>query len=313
MKTFRYIPLFWLILFASCAKTPEIDDATMLDGDRIFDLSLSQPENFLISARYPVPDNEQKNIPVIIAAHGYSATTFEWDELREYADSTRTFLVSQVLLGGHGRSYQDFKESTWKDWQMSIRDEYEKLSDMGYKNIYLAGSSTGCPLIINMVKSGFFDNLTKPNKIFLIDPIVVSSNKSLTLVSALGPVLGFAITEMTNGEQGKWYTYRPYQSLNQLMDLIDLTRKDLQAGITLPEGSGLKTYKSISDGSADPVSAVLIYRGMRNADGSKTEVEMVDSKLHVFTRLSGRDGVTTSDRALQMHVFREMESVMISD
>nr|MBP8903350.1 hypothetical protein [Paludibacteraceae bacterium] len=87
----------------------------------------------------------------------------------------------------------------------------------------------------------------------------------------------------------------------------------LQDGITLPEGSGLKTYKSISDDSADPVSAVLIYRGMRNADGSKTEVEMVDSKLHVFTRLRGRDGVTTSDRALQMHVFREMESVMISD
>lgn len=312
MKTLRYLTFFMLVLINSCGKTPEIDNSTMLDGDQIFDLSLSHPEEYLISARYPNPTNLQKDMPVIIAAHGYSATTFEWDELRDFADSALTFNVSQVLLGGHGRTYEDFKQSSWKDWQSSITDEYKKLSDLGYTNIYLAGSSTGCPLIINMIQSGFFDNRTKPKKVFLIDPIVISSNKTLTLVSALGPVLGYTTSELTDGEQGKWYVYRPYQTLQQLMNLIDQTRKALETGIILPENTKLKTYKSISDGSADPVSAVLIYKGLRNLDGTATEVEMIDSKLHVFTRLRGRDGVTAKDKSLQLKVFKEMEMAMIN-
>ena len=311
MKTDRIYLLFLLFIFVSCNKMPEIDNNTMLDGDQIFDISLVQPQRFLISARYPAPSALQKDIPVIIAAHGYTATTFEWDELRDYADSTGTFYVSQVLLGGHGRSYEEFRKSTWKDWQASVRDEYKKLSRLGYKNIYLAGSSTGCPLIINLIQDGFFENLTKPKKIFLIDPIVISSNKTLTMVNALGPVLGYTSVELTDGEQGKWYVYRPYETLKQLMKLIDLTRKELQSGIRLPQNTKLKTYKSTSDGSADPVSAVLIYKGMKHADGTPVEVEMVDSKLHVFTRLRGRDGVTEKDKALQMKTFKEMEQAMI--
>ncbi|MHB9055294.1 MAG: alpha/beta hydrolase [Paludibacteraceae bacterium] len=313
MKTLKYILFLMLILSISCAKTPEIDNLTMLDGDKIFDLSLTQPEDFLISAKYPNPTEIQKNIPVIIAAHGYSATTFEWEELREYADSAGTFYVSRVLLGGHGRTYKDFKQATWKDWQSSILEEYKKISDLGYKNIYLAGSSTGCPLFINMIKSGFFTNFTKPKKFFLIDPIIISSNKTLTLVAVLGPVLGHTSSELSSGEQGKWYVYRPYQTLQQLMNLIDLTRKDLENGIILPPETKMKTFKSISDNSADPVSAVLIYKGMKNSDGSETEVQMVNSKLHVFTRLKGRDGVTSSDRALQLNTFREMEKTMINN
>lgn len=67
-------------------------------------------------------------MPVLIAAHGYSASTFEWDELRKYADSVKSgILISQVLLGGHGRTYQDFKNSTWRDWQASILNEYKNL------------------------------------------------------------------------------------------------------------------------------------------------------------------------------------------
>ncbi|MDD3788384.1 MAG: hypothetical protein PHO94_06780 [Petrimonas sp.] len=307
MKIRKYFLFLLAVLFSTCAKTPEIDNAAMLDGDQIFDLSLTHPEDYLISAKYPNPNEIQKNTPVIIAAHGYSASTFEWDELREFADRQGTFFVSQVLLGGHWKTYADFKKAAWQDWQLPIVNEYNKLSELGYKKIYVIGSSTGCPLIINMVKSGIFHQGVKPKGIFLIDPIVISSNKTLTLVSALGPVLGFTTTELSDGEKGHWYVYRPYQSLSQLMQLIDLTRKDLEKDITLPEGTFMKTYKSTVDDSADPVSAVLIYKGMATSGGAKTEVEMVSSKLHVFTRLKGRDGVTQADRDLQSRVFAEIE------
>jgi carboxylesterase len=190
-------------LFAACNPTPEIDDLSMLDGDQIFDLSLTQPEKYLVSEYLPNPSEVQKDIPVLIAAHGYSASTFEWDEMREYADSKGTFLVSQVLLGGHGRSYADFKAASWKDWQASVVDEFNKLHSKGFRNIYLVGSSTGAPLILQMISEGFFSSQKAPKGIFMVDPIVVSSNKTLTLVGVLGPVLGYTTTDLDDGETGK--------------------------------------------------------------------------------------------------------------
>ncbi len=308
MKKYIYTFLLLGLLFSACNPTPEIDNATMLDGDQIFDLSLTQPEKYLVSAYIPTPTEAQKDTPIIIAVHGYSATTFEWDELRTYADSAKTFYVSQVLLGGHGRTYTDFKASTWDEWQSSIREEYEKLSSKGFRNIYLAGSSTGGPLIVEMVRAGFFDDYTKPKGIFLVDPIVVSGNKTITLVGAIGPVLGYTTVNLPDGETGKWYVYRPQETLKQLMSLIDKTRTDLEKTVYLPEGTFLKTYKSKEDDVADPVSAVMIYRGMRTSDGGMTDVEMINSNLHVFTRLDGRENVSSQDWENQKAAFKDMES-----
>jgi len=311
MITRYFYIILTIILFIGCNPTPEIDNATMLDGDQIFDASLDNPADYLISASIPNPTDTEKNKPVIICAHGYSASTFEWDEFREIAESKQTFYVSQVLLGGHGRDYTAFKVATWENWQQSIKDEYKKLSDKGFRNIYLAGSSTGAPLIVNMVSSGYFDNFIKPKGIYLIDPIVVSSNKTLTMVGLLGPILGYTTSVLESGEAGKWYVYRPQESLKQLMELIDLTRKNLQTGIVLSIGTELKIYKSKIDATADPVSAVLLYKGLKTADGKNVDIEMVNSDIHVFTRLRGRNTTTAKDTLNQQAAFADMEMRML--
>lgn len=281
----QHILLIICFTLVACNPTPEIDNATMLDGNQINDLSLTQPSKYLVSEYIANPITTQKDTPVIIAAHGYSATTFEWDELREYANTKKTFYVSQVLLGGHGRDYADFKAATWENWEESIKTEYQKLTSKGFKNIYLAGSSTGAPLLVEMISSGYFNNFTiKPKGFFLIDPIVVSANKTLTMVGLLGPVLGYTTSELETGEKGKWYVYRPQESLKQLMDLINLTRKHLEKGIILPTASKLKIYKSNIDATADPVSAVMLYKGLKTRDGKNVDIEMYNSDLHVFTR-----------------------------
>ena len=303
------ITSFIAVFLAACNSTPTIDNA-MLDSGTI---SYALPDSLnkhLLSAYLPNPTPTQLNTPVIICAHGYTATTFEWDEFRSYAGEKGTFYVSQVLLGGHGRSYVDFKKSSWEDWQSSIKEEYQRLSNIGYKKIYLAGSSTGAPLIVNMVKSHFFDQYTLPKGIFLVDPIIVSSNKTLTLVGLLGPVLGYLSVDLSTGEKGHWYVYRPQETLKELMSLIDLTRTDLEKGINLPTGTTMKVYKSERDETADPISAVMIYKGMRTAAGGNIDVEMEPSNLHVFTRLQGRDNITADQRTLQQKAFADMESIM---
>jgi carboxylesterase len=307
-KNLVYIALlFFSGIFVACNSTPTIDNS-MLDSGTI---SYALPDSLnkhLLSAYMPNPTDVQKNTPVIICAHGYTATTFEWDELRAYANSKGTFYVSQVLLGGHGRSYVDFKKATWQDWQSAITLEYKNLCDLGFKKIYLAGSSTGAPLIINMVQNHFFDQYTLPKGIFLVDPIIVSSNKTLTLVGLLGPVLGFTSVDLATGEKGHWYVFRPQETLKELMALIDLTRINLEEGIRLPTGTYMKVYKSEKDDTADPISALMIYKGIKTSDGGNIDVEMENSTLHVFTRLAGRDNVTPTEIALQQKVFAEIEA-----
>ena len=308
-KIIIFLPL---LMLAACNPQPDIDDATMLDGTQINDLSLYNPEDYLVSLALPNPTEAQKNTPVLIAAHGYSASTFEWDELQEFARQDGSFLVSQVLLGGHGRDFADFKAARWQDWQSSIRDEYRRLRAAGFRNISLTGSSTGAPLIVHLFTNGFFEVNGAPNEVFLIDPIVVSGNKTLVLVELLGPVLGYTTTDLDEGEKGKWYVYRPQESLRQLMALIDLTRKNLEKGITLTPGTRLKIYKSEIDRTADPVSAVMLHKGLRTATGAKVEVEMIPSDLHVFTRLRGRDRITPENKAQQQAAFNEIRDSIVN-
>jgi carboxylesterase len=291
-------------MLSACSKTPVIDNATMLDGDQIFDPSLYSPELYLVSVAIDNPSEIQKNTPVIIAAHGYSSSTYEWEEFRSYCEANNV-LISQVLLGGHGRTYADFKKSTWEDWQEPIMTEYNALRDKGYTNINFVGSSTACPLVLDLIKTRkISENGMK--HIFLVDPIVVSSDKLLTIIGVAGPMLGYMETTMTPAEEGHYYCFRPQETLQQLMKLIDKTRRDLQLGYELPSGIRMKIYKSIKDPTADAVSAVLIKKGLKNSDGSKIDVEMIESELHVMTRLNGRENVSQFDRDNQAHIFDDM-------
>lgn len=297
--------VIFLLILSGCSSDPEIDNVTMLDGDQIFDASLYNPTKYLVSKAINNPTTAEKNTPVVIAVHGYSATTFEWDEFRTYADTNTNILISQVLLGGHGRTYEEFKNSTWKNWQAPIMTEYNALREKGYTNINFAGSSTACPLVLELIKNGkIADNGMK--NIFLIDPIVIPSDKLITLIGFVGPMIGYFEATNTATEDNYWYHFRPQETLNQLLDLIDIVRKDLQKGYQLPAGTQMKVYKSIKDDTADAVSAVLIYKGLKNSDGSNIDVQMIDSELHVVTRLEGRDTVTQKDRDIQKQVFDNM-------
>lgn len=298
--------VFFILIFCACSKQPPIDNAIMLDGNQINDPSIEHPEKYLVSYEFPNPTAQQKQMPVIIAVHGYSATTFEWDELNLWTDSVGGFYVSQILLGGHGRDYENFKKSSWSDWQQPIIDEYTRLVSLGYTNISFVGSSTGGTLILEMIYSGKISNNIQPKHIMFIDPIVISSAKTLSLIDYVGPAIGYIKTQLDPGEQGHWYQYRPHETLNQLLDLINIVRKKLEDGIVLPTSTTLKVYKAINDGAADPVSAVLLYQGIKKSDGGKIDVEMIKSNLHVFTRLHGRNSFSSADKELQIATFKDL-------
>ena len=301
-----------LTLFSRCELVEaDIDQETMLDGDIIFDSS-----SYLVSDSFPNPSDSIKNVPVIIAAHGFTATTFEWLDFSEFRDSIynanpdSAFLLSRVLLGGHGISYKAFKESTWEEWQAPVLEEYRNLRDLGFTRVSLAGASTGGALIAEAMARGKLAGYPPPDNIFMLDAIVVPTAKALSVIDWVGPIVGNDISEADSDEEARhWYTNRPQEALNQLLEVITRVRGQLEDGITLPEGTRLTIYKSDRDPVVDPISGLLMYKGFKaSGDGDKS-LEIIDSKFHVYTRSAGReDKLSARDFENQLNTFADMRT-----
>ena len=294
-----------LITAAGCGVVPIEYDDTMLDSPGIQDTSFTD-STFRLST-HPDLASFDRDRPVIVCAHGYTASTYEWQEFREYAAADGRAYTSLVLLGGHGRTIEEFDGTTWKEWQKPIMAEYDELVKSGFTRISLAGSSTGGTLLLEYLSSDAFREKQKPREIFFIDPIVVPSSKLLHIVSLVGPMVGNSPQEFTNDLQRRhWYNNRPSSTLAELNELIERMRGKLEKGFSLPSGVKAKCYKVTTDDSADPISALLIYKGLSEANGNHIDVEMIDSDYHVFTQLAARDNATHADTLNQQRVFREM-------
>lgn len=294
-----------LLLLPGCGKNPVVP-ANELGGGVILDPSLTDPAAYRISVSQPNPTAAQAQIPVIVCCHGYSASTFEWDEFRTWSNGTSNYYIDQVLLAGHGTTYAAFKASTWHDWESTIVDEYNLLVSEGYKNIDFAASSTSCTLMLDIIHSGSFNNANTTVHIFLVDPIIIPSDKLLSVAGIVGPMLGYVTANNAPGEDVYYYHYRPQETLQQLENVLNTVRGELQNGITLPKNVYLKAYKSIKDPSADPVSAVLVYNGVKTNAGNHIDLDFVNSDIHVFTRLSLVPNVTALDRQNQVYAFTDI-------
>ncbi|WP_395050520.1 alpha/beta hydrolase [Flavobacterium sp.] len=290
-------------VFYSCSDPKITDD--LLDGNVIFDPSLYNPEQFLVSAKYPTPTPADLSKHIILVIHGYSATTFEWQEFKDWSNES-TYRISQVLLDAHGRDYNSFKASKWEDWRSAITDEYEKLIELGYTKISVAGSSTGGTLILELVKSGYFNSHLHPKNLFLIDPIVVASSKLQSTVGIIGPMLVYVEADQSAQENKYWYRFRPYETINELNDVMKTVRKGLEDGMTLPTGTYLKAFHSLHDPVASTTSTVLIYKGLKTSIGTHIDVQLMDSDIHVFTRLNLRSNITALQHANQLDAFNQI-------
>jgi len=301
----KIVTCFFVSVFLlGCNKTPTLEDY-MLDGDVIFDPSINNPEEFLVSAKYPNPSPEDLDKHIIIAAHGYTATTFEWSEFNEWSTDS-TYRISQVLLGGHGRTYEAFKASTWEDWAESLKQEYETLEALGYKKISFVGSSAGATLLLELIRLDYFDTRLNPKNVFLIDPIVASSVKLQSIAGILGPMLIYVENDQSSEYDKYWYRFKPHETVSELNELMKNVRKGLEDGFSLPNNTYMKVFHSKHDPTANSLSSVLIYRGLTNSNGNNIDIQIMDSDIHVFTRLKLLESVTQLNISNQEDAFLQM-------
>jgi carboxylesterase len=119
-------------------------------------------------------------------------------------------------------------------------------------------------------------------------------------------MLVYVEADQDPGEEKYWYTFRPQETVNELNDLIKEVRQSLENGVKAPAGTYVKMFHSKLDPTASTTSAVLTYKGLTLSNGNKIDVQIMDSEIHVFTRLSLRPNVTALEISNQQDAFSQM-------
>jgi len=304
---FFTIPFLTAVFIKSFVWTPYLIKDTWMDSPLTQDESLTD-STYLVSTRYEDFSPELLNTPVLVASHGYSSTTFETDELRAYLEQ-RGVLVSQVLMGGHGRDLDTFIESTWQEWGTPIMDEVNRLNELGFTKISVLGISAAGGITAHYLDNGQLTGKVKD--VILLDPFIESFNKTLYLAPYLGRFIhnspawvGRNQTKLEN-----WYNNNPAKTLNQLVKLITQNRHNRKDGVPIPKGIEVTIFQSTGDPVSDPAGTYDLFAAM---EGQKSLIK-VESVHHVTIQGAARDRIEWSphDAENQRFVFDTILATML--
>lgn len=256
----------------------------------------------LLSSRAIFYSSKTKQQPVIIAVHGFGSSPFETQELKTYIEQHSTAHVSSIYLGEHS-NISAFQSSKWTDWLKPIIDEYNHLVNLGFEHIILCGCSTGATLILQGLHLKLFPSSGVIKDIILIDSLVKSRSPILTLMPFLAPFIYAQQLNLNNQEQQHWLPFRPTTSLTELAYLIKNTQQILEKGIQFSSNITISLFQSSNDPVIDPSSMMLIFNGLTKKTACNISKHMIQSYLHVCSRLKGRDTITKQDKDNQEFIF----------
>jgi carboxylesterase len=296
---FFTIPFLTAVFIKAFVWTPFLIKDTWMDSPLTQDESLTDP-SYLVSSRFSELTDDILNTPVLVASHGYSSTTFETDELRAHLES-RGVLVSQVLMGGHGRDLDAFINSSWQDWGQPILEEIHRLEDLGFKHISVLGISAAGAIIAHYLDQGKLTG--KAQHVILVDPFIESFNKMIYLAPYLGSVINNSPAWIGRNQikLENWYNNNPSQALNQLVNLIKQNRRNRSDGVPIPESMDVLIFQSTGDLVSDPSGTYDLFSSL---NGEKSLIK-IESVHHVTTQGAARDAIEWSlhDEKNQLFVF----------
>tara|TARA_B100001121_G_scaffold308332_1_gene332082 strand:+ start:30118 stop:31047 length:930 start_codon:yes stop_codon:yes gene_type:complete len=263
--------------------------------------------NARISTRIKDPTTQQQSQTVCVLVHGFSASSFEFEAFKKsILEKDSNAFFSSIVLGGHGRNYDAFKNATYEDWLAPIVTELTALSSKGYTNIVLFGVSTGASGILHLALNQKLNHVPI-RQIILMDPYVLPTNKTLYLV----PWLKYVITNTRLEDVGVlgtqyWYTNRPAQSLHELLKLVKVTQSDLTN-----YSGGFKTPMHIYTANGDPTADTRGADMILNALGADVvNINRYESSHHVLIEPTSKKDWSASDQRQYEHIIDEIFSLI---
>lgn len=277
-----------------------------MDSPETLDNSLKDPE-YLVSNKHIA----NKNTPIFIAIHGYSASTAPWLSFRDYVNRHSNAEVSMVLLGAHGRNIYAFKDSTWQQWREPIIQEVRALKNLGFTNINIVAASAACPLVLTLIHEKILMDGDVNNFIF-IDPFIISANP---MFKHVGKWWANLVQNQSNYQKNTavermyWYNNNPMGPIKQLKMLNDYTHIILDQKQQIPTDSNLYIFQANRDPISDPKGASYLLSHLRPFQ----ELNIVESKHHVFIRDLGRAEWSQSDIDTQEWAFKRFIDIVSDD
>jgi len=291
--------VLFLLLVRYLFNVPVRFDDNWLDSPLTKDKSLTD-SSYLLSSR--VPESDQLSQPVCVLVHGFSASTFEFDYFKDaVTNQTDGILFSTVLMGGHGRDYLAFKNSTYEDWQQPVIEEVNRLIELGYTNISLMGVSTGATVILNSIIDEKINPL-KIKQLIFIDPFLFSKNKWLYLAPYLRLLVRNTRSNASKPvEYENWYVNRPISSLVQLVNLTKRIRSNLDRQYNVDD---LPLYVFSSE--FDSVSDTSRTNQFLQSRIKRLHIQLTPSKHHVLIEPSTKLDWSNSDQDQLDHVINQI-------
>jgi carboxylesterase len=242
--------------------------------------------------------------PILLASHGFSATPFEWQEFADFA-AVHRIPVDRVTLGGHGLCLADFERSTPAQWAAPLLARYGVLVNAGFSRIVLACASLSAALVLYALAepNGVFRR-QPPAHVFFINPLIKAKDQLMPLTPWLAWLGGYYYVERTAIEHRYWYTHFPIVTLAKLQGLCAALQDQLRQGIVWENGPPITIFQSDADPTVDVGVVEPLVSQVHTESGVR--VFLYPSHIHVLTRLAGREGVTETMRRNQLTVFETM-------
>lgn len=224
-------------------------------------------------AAWSTPVHEGEGRIGVLLCHGFTGSP---QALREWAFHLvgQGFRVSLPLLPGHGTTWQDLNNTTWRDWYATVEAEFN-LMRRECDAVFVAGLAMGGALALRLAER-YGSDVTG---IALVNPAIRSSDKRLL---ALRPVL--RVVPSIGGIAGDVadpsaveYAYRrtPLRAVQSMLQLWRDVTANLER-ITQP----VLLFKSTTDHVVDPSSARLIAE---RVSSDEFTVRPLERSFHVAT------------------------------
>lgn len=223
------------------------------------------------------PSPAQKQAPVLITAHGFSATPFESSYLLDYLLTAHPdWQGARVMLGAHGSDIAEFRRARWQDWQAPLEQELVALQRLGYAQQTVIATSTGCALLLELLSRRAFPAI---QKLVLIAPLVQPREKLVKWVSWARKAGVQAVANDFEPDWIRcWYRELPLHAVEQLNLLCSELQGILKRGLRLPADLEILIVQSRGDRVVHPHSAEILARSLEH---NQVELLWLASRWHL--------------------------------
>ncbi|MCG8531154.1 MAG: alpha/beta fold hydrolase [Desulfovibrionales bacterium] len=219
--------------------------------------------------------------------HGWTGSSFEMEPLVEPLQG-EGYLVRNILLPGHGTSFEDFCTTGWNDWAKHAEQEYEKLA-AEVDRVVVVGLSMGGTLSMHLASK--YDvagvvALATPMYLYSFIPWEMKDWKLpfVPLVKRYLPQISLGRRSDEHLKISPWVGYDDFVSLEQLHQLM------IGVKIVRNELSGVDCPVLISQDRRDksvPLGNVLTIA--KNVSSKDVTIKM----LNITERKTGHHLITT--------------------